>query len=115
MDYHIKVVKGLPAPGTYKHTDSFDQTKNKKESPKHKMDSSLSKYTYIDRIIMEQKNRKTPAPGSYNLNKTDDQIKEELKAMKSKKKRVGEKRYFYEDTEFLSGADPGPGSCNPHL
>lgn len=35
------------------------------------MDPSLSKYTYIDRIIMEQKNRKTPAPGSYNLNKTD--------------------------------------------
>lgn len=36
------------------------------------------KYTYIERIEMESKNRKTPAPGSYNLNKTDAQIKDQL-------------------------------------
>ena len=25
MDYHLKVVKALPAPGVYKHSDGFDQ------------------------------------------------------------------------------------------
>lgn len=34
------------------------------------------KYTYIQRIEMQEKNRKKPAPGSYNLNKTDSEIKE---------------------------------------
>jgi hypothetical protein len=47
---------------------------------------------------MEEKNRKTPAPGSYNLNKTDAEIKEELDKMKTKKVHYGPKRYFYEDT-----------------
>ena len=63
---------------------------------------------------MEEKNRKKPAPGAYNLNKTDSQIKEELDKMKTKKSHQGPKRYFYEDTEFLSHHDPGPGSRNPH-
>lgn len=28
------------------------------------------KYSYHDRIEMEEKNRKKPGPGAYNLNKT---------------------------------------------
>lgn len=75
MDYHIKVVKALPAPCAHNLPDGFDQTQNKKEANKHKLDKSLSKYTYLDWIETEQKNRKTPAPGSYNLNKTDKEIK----------------------------------------
>ncbi len=35
------------------------------------MDPKLQKYTYIERIQMEEKNRKKPAPNAYNLNKTD--------------------------------------------
>jgi hypothetical protein len=38
------------------------------------MDQSLGKYTYLDLIATEQKNRSTPAPGSYNLNKTGEEI-----------------------------------------
>ena len=38
---------------------------------------------------MDQKNRKSPAPGTYNLNKTETQIKEELKVFKSQKKSAG--------------------------
>lgn len=30
MDYHIKVVKVLPAPGAHNLRDGFDQTLNKK-------------------------------------------------------------------------------------
>lgn len=75
MDYHLKIVKALPAPSTYNLKDSFDQSINKKKGPTRKINSSLSKYTYLDRIEMEAKNRKSPAPGSYNLNKTDSEIK----------------------------------------
>ena len=63
----------------------------------------------------EEKNRKKSAPGSYNLNKTDSQIKEELEKYKSRKQSVGPKRYFYEDTEYISNTNPGPGKHNPHL
>lgn len=71
MDYHLKVVKALPSPLDHSLKDPWDQSVNQKRSMFNKLDQSLSKYTYIDRIEMEQKNRKTPAPGSYNLNKTE--------------------------------------------
>ena len=35
--------------------------------------------------------------------------------MKTRKFSMGEKRYFYEDTEFMSNKSPGPGMHNPHL
>lgn len=71
MDYHVKVVKALPAPDAHPPADPWDQTINKKKSKLNKLDLSLSKYTYLDGIVSEQKLRSTPAPGSYNLNKTD--------------------------------------------
>ena len=58
MDYHIKVVKALPAPGDHTLKDPWDQTINKKKSNLNKLDLSLSKYTYLDLIKTEQKNRK---------------------------------------------------------
>jgi len=67
MDYHIKVVKALPSPGDHTFRDLWDQSINKKKSNFNKLDKSLSKYSYLDLINTEQKNRKTPAPGSYNL------------------------------------------------
>ena len=74
MDYHIKVVKALPASVDHPPHDPWDQATNQKKSQFNKLDLSLSKYSYLDRIQMEQKNRATPAPGSYHLNKTDEQI-----------------------------------------
>ena len=76
MDYHIKVVKALPSPGAHNLADPWDQTENRKAGANIKIDPKLMKYTYIERIQMEEKNRKRPAPNSYNLNKTDSQIKE---------------------------------------
>jgi hypothetical protein len=70
MDYHIKVVKALPSPGDHTLKDPWDQSLNQKKSQQNKLDLSLSKYNYLDLIATEQKNRATPAPGSYNLNKT---------------------------------------------
>jgi len=51
MDYHIKVVKVLPAPDAHPPGDPWDQTINKKKSAHHKLDLSLSKRTYIDDIV----------------------------------------------------------------
>ena len=50
MDYHVKIMKELPASCTYNLGDLWDQTDNKKESKKHKLDHSLSKYSYLDLI-----------------------------------------------------------------
>ena len=50
MDYHIKVVKALPSPGAHNLGDPWDQSINKKKSANIKMDPSLKKYTYIERI-----------------------------------------------------------------
>lgn len=122
MDYHIKIMKVLPASctitiilGTYNLGDMFDQTDNKKESKKHKMDPKLMKYSYLDEIATEEKNRKKPGPGAYNLNKTEKEIKKEVEKLRTKKRFIGEKKFFYEDTQFLSTQSPGMGSHNPHL
>ena len=74
MDYHIKTVKVLPAPDSHPPKDPWDQALNAKKSKLNKLDQSLSKFTYIDGIVNEQKLRATPAPGSYNLNKTAKEI-----------------------------------------
>ncbi len=89
MDYYLKVMKAVPPPSQYSIKDLFDQTNNKKKNKFNKLDNSLIKYTYLERISMEQKNKKKPAPGDYNLTKTEDQIKEELKILKNKKKSLG--------------------------
>lgn len=47
MDYHIKVVKALPAASHYNLGDPWDQTENKKEGAARKIDPKLMKYTYI--------------------------------------------------------------------
>lgn len=67
MDYHIKVVKALPSPGDHTLKDPWDQSINKKKSSHNKLDTSLSKYTYLDLIKIQQTNRNIPAPGAYNL------------------------------------------------
>ena len=37
-----------------------------------------------------------------------------MKAIKARKYSVGQKRYFYEDTEHMSQIHAGPGAYNPH-
>lgn len=89
MDYYLKVMKDIPEPSHYNLKDPFDQEINRKRGKFNKLDKDLIKYTFLERIEMEQKNRKTPAPGDYNLAKTNDQTQEELKVWKSKKRSVG--------------------------
>lgn len=114
MDYHIKVVKALPSPAEHSLKDPWDQALNLKKSQFNKLDKSLTKYNYLDLIATEQKNRPSPAPGSYNLNKTEEEIQKRLNDLKSKKRYEGNKHFFYENTENLSNQVPGMGSYNPH-
>jgi hypothetical protein len=99
----------------YKMNDSWDGEKDRKKSSQKKLDPKVIKYTFSEQIEIEQKNRKKPGIGTYYLNKTDDQIKAEIKKLSEKKKHEGQKRYFYEDTEFVSNLVPGSGAHNPHV
>lgn len=57
-----------------------------------------------------------PVPGvsTYKLEKSLDEINKILEKNKSKKISYGEKRYFHEDTSYLSARVPGAGFYNPH-
>lgn len=52
MNYHIKVVKALPASSNYNLGDPWDQSLNKKSGTNRKIDPKLIKYSYLDRIEM---------------------------------------------------------------
>ncbi len=62
------------------------------------MDPKLSKYTYLDRIEMEQKNRKSPGICTYSLEKSLKEVDADNEKMKKQKVSVGEKIYFYQNT-----------------
>lgn len=96
-------------------TDSWDGEKDRKKSAQKKLDPKTMKYTYIERIEMEQKSRKRPGIATYHIVKTDEQVKAEQKKLSEKKQHDGQKRYFYEDTEFVSNLVPGAGAHNPHV
>lgn len=99
----------------YNMNDSWDGSEERKKSQTKKFDPKLIKYTYLERIEIEQKNRKRPGIATYHLEKSEDQIKAEQKKFDQKKISHGEKRYFYEDTTFLSNTCPGSGAHNPHV
>ena len=86
MDYHIKVVKELPPPDSHPPADPWDQANNKKKSKLHKLDKSLSKRSYLDDIANEQKRRGIPAPGAYDLYKSQEQLEKEKDELKTKKR-----------------------------
>ena len=86
MDYHVKVVKALPAPDAHPPADPWDQSINKKKSKFHPLDKSLSKRTYIDDIEKEQKKRAKPSPGDYNLCKTQKELDKEKEDLNKKKR-----------------------------
>lgn len=67
-------------------------------SKHRKKDPSLIKYTYLERIEMEQKNRKAPGVCAYSLEKSLKEKDDAVKALSKKKNFVGEKHFFYDDT-----------------
>jgi len=63
---------------------------------------------------MEQKNRKSPGICAYSLEKSFKEKEADLEKLKKRKQSVGEKTYFYMNTERLSDIVPGPGMHSPH-
>lgn len=111
MDYDLKVAEGIPSPQHYQHMRVWSA--GAPRSPK--IDKTLKKYSYLDLLESEQKLRKKPAPGDYHLFRSEKQISEEQTKLdnRCRKRRIGDKRYFYEDFEHLSRLVPGPGHYNP--
>jgi hypothetical protein len=67
MDYDLKVAKSIPSTHEHGEQKSWDFEKIKKSGANLKVDSKLSKNTYLDFIEVNQKNRKSPGVCSYNL------------------------------------------------
>ena len=110
------MAKGIPSSTAHGQQKEWDFEKLKKKGANIKVDPKLSKYTYLDQIETEQKNRKVPGICTYSLEKS---LKEkELEADKYKKKPVQkdlEKPVFFQNTERLSEGVPGAGQYCPHL
>lgn len=81
---------------------------------KVKINPRLKKNSYHDQITLQGKKTKIGV-GSYNLNKTDKQIKEDLDMM-SKRTKVDKcaRPSFYDDVQVKTQVVPGPGNYNPH-
>lgn len=89
MDYELKVAKGIPSAFTHGEQKEWDFEKLKKMSTKVKVDPKLIKYTYLERIEMEQKNRKSPGICTYSLEKSIKEKDEEKEKLKKRKVSVG--------------------------
>lgn len=50
MDYYLKVMQAVPPPSHYNLKDFFDQETNQKRGKFNKLDKSLAKFTYLERI-----------------------------------------------------------------
>ena len=70
MDYDLKVAKGIPSTHAHGAQKEWDFEKMRKNGERIKVDSKLIKYSYLDRIEMEQKNRKSPGVCAYSLEKS---------------------------------------------
>ena len=70
MDYDLKIGKGIPSSNVHGEQKEWATEAERKKGEKNKVDSKLIKYTYLDRIEMEQKNRKSPGVCAYSLEKS---------------------------------------------
>jgi len=107
----VRFAKDIPGP-QYEIVKPWAVENKNKAPPKN----VANRKTYIDLITQEQKLRPIPGPGAYQIRKTDKQIEEETKAMKSKsKKAAGERVFFLSECEYASNLVPGPGNFNPRM
>jgi hypothetical protein len=72
------------------------------------------KFTYLERIEMEQQRRPIPTATTYKLEKSPEEQMKLTSKSGAAERKPGEKRFFYEDASFLSDQVPGPGFYCPH-
>ena len=89
MDYELKVAKGIPSSIDHNFQKEWESSEMKRLSNKYKMDPKLIKYTYLQRIQMEQKNRKSPGVCAYSLEKSFKEQQVQLEKLQKKKESVG--------------------------
>ena len=85
MDYDLKVAKSIPSTHAHGAQNGWNFEELKKQGEKYKVDSKLSKYSYLDRIEMQKKSRKSPGIGTYSLEKSIKEKDEEAEKLKKKK------------------------------
>lgn len=66
-------------------------------------------------VIEHAKKEKLPAPGQYNLCKSQKEIDAELKKLASKKVEPKTKINYLDEVQYASNNVPGPGNYNPHV
>ena len=76
-----------PGPNAYNITKPLPPVDDKSKKQPDKKNMKISKNTYIDIIFKNALKRKSPAPGDYNIFKTDEDLKKEIQKMKEKPKR----------------------------
>jgi hypothetical protein len=68
MDYELKIAKGIPSTHEHGAQKEWDFEKVKKSHERiNVVDPKTTKYTYLDRIEMEQKLHKVPGICTYSL------------------------------------------------
>ena len=73
------------------------------------------KLTYIDEIMKSEKKQKKPAPGQYNVMKTQKEIESDKKKMAQKKIPVQDRISYLDNIQFESTQTPGVGNYNPRV
>lgn len=64
------------------------------------MHPASKKITYIDEIFKKEKKQKKPAPGHYNVFKSDKEIEAEKRRLASKKIKYNDKINYLDHVQF---------------
>ena len=103
--------KVLPAPTHYDVVPKWLDAKPKEIKKLY----ATKRSTFIDDINNPVNVAKVPGVGKYNLNPTDEQIKETLEKLRQKKIRVSAKDNIFCNYEAYANEKPGAGNYNPHV
>jgi hypothetical protein len=109
LEDDMKLHRGKPGP-IYDIVKPWFDEKKKKAPVKYG-----DKKSYIDEIFRVPKEKRDPGPGAYNLVKTDKEIEEMKKKMRSQKHGTSDRLNFLCEVEFMSNTIPGPGNYNPRI
>ena len=93
----------VPGPGAYPIPSCFSGTLSKKHG-------FSEKKTFIDWIFSWEKKKKFPAPNSYNVVPTEENLAQDLVKLKLKKITNSSKTNFMDTCEYASLNTPGPSS-----
>jgi len=72
------------------------------------------KATYVDEIMKQGKKEKKPAPGQYNLVKTQKEVDADKKKMKERKIPVQDRISYLDEVQYEATQLPGVGNYNPN-